>query len=553
MLEPVGSGGAGQVWRARDEVLDREVALKRVQLPRALSEEEREEVRQRAVREAQAAARLSHRSVTTVHDVVDDGADTAIVMEYVPARDLTRIVEEDGPLDESRAAAIGLEVLDALEVAHRAGIVHRDVKPSNVMVPEHGPVKLTDFGIATLNDHPSITTSGVVLGSPAYMSPEQASGRGAVPATDLWGLGATLYFAIEGRSPFERDGTMATLHALVNDQPGQMERGRQVRPALDRLFSKDPADRPATDEVRQMLTEIRDGAVAVDETRPVAAVAPGSDASTTETQTAAPAATEPATSAEPEPGPETRPEPEREQEPEPAPRQPGTQRQVEGREEDDRDRRRMMTVIGSLVALLVLGLIGLALVLPGGPDGDGVPTADEDTAEQEEAAEDDAQDAGNADEPGGFAADAEPPDDWTTYEPDGEPYSIAHPPDWEVREHGDNRTDLVDPDTGTYLRIDWTDEPHPDPVADRQEFAETLAARQDAYEEVRLEPATYRGHDAAVWEYSYVADGAELRAMQLNISGDAHGYALNLQSSEARWDEDRELFEPLAAGFQPEG
>src|SRR5918994_3936556 len=201
--EQLGRGGMGTVWRAHDELLQRTVALKEIELPATLSEAERDSLKARVLREARTAARLSHPNAVTTFDVIDEEGRSYIVMELVDAEPLSQRISRDGVLSPSEAARIGVGVLDALEAAHAVGIIHRDVKPSNVMV-SRDTVKLADFGIATIKGDPKITQTGIILGSPSYMAPEQARSEPAVPATDLWGLGVTLYTAVEGTGPFER-------------------------------------------------------------------------------------------------------------------------------------------------------------------------------------------------------------------------------------------------------------------------------------------------------------------------------------------------------------
>ena len=203
---PLGRGGMGVVWRARDTVLGREVAIKEVQVPAALPDDERARIRGRVMREARVAARLNHAGAVTLHDIIDEDGHPFIVMELVEAPTLTDLVDERGPLPPAEVAATGLALLDTLEAAHRVGIVHRDVKPGNVMVRPDGSTKLADFGIASVQGDPVLTAStGLLAGSPAYMAPEQAEAEfGPIgPATDLWALGATMYFAAGGlvRSP----------------------------------------------------------------------------------------------------------------------------------------------------------------------------------------------------------------------------------------------------------------------------------------------------------------------------------------------------------------
>ncbi|MDP9406015.1 MAG: serine/threonine protein kinase, partial [Actinomycetota bacterium] len=250
LRNPLGRGGMGVVWLAEDTTLQRRVAVKEVAFLAALDAREREAGRARVMREARAAARLNHPNVTAVYDVVQDEGRAWIVMELVDAPTLADLVARDGPLDPPRAAAIGLAVLDALEAAHAEGIVHRDVKPGNVMVAASGRVKLTDFGVAAVQGDPKITMTGLIVGSPSYMAPEQAREGEATPATDLWGLGATLYYAVEATPPFDRGHTMATLNAVVHEPPRPPTRAGALAPVVSRLLAKDPGLRPAGRELR---------------------------------------------------------------------------------------------------------------------------------------------------------------------------------------------------------------------------------------------------------------------------------------------------------------
>ena len=198
------------------------MALKEISYPVHLTDTERAVLRERTLREARAAARLEDPHVVAIHDVIEEDGQPWLVMEHVRSRSLQRILEQDGPLTPAQTAQIGLDVLSAIEVAHSAGIVHRDVKPANVLVSEDGRACLTDFGIATTTEDATITAQGTVLGSPSYMAPELAHGEPPTPAVDLWSLGATLYTAVEGRTPFDRDGAMAILFAVTSEDPAPM-------------------------------------------------------------------------------------------------------------------------------------------------------------------------------------------------------------------------------------------------------------------------------------------------------------------------------------------
>jgi len=279
MLRAVlGEGGMGTVYEGHDELLDRAVAVKQVRIPSDIDEAERPRLRARVLREARAAARLNHPCATTVHDVVDTDDGTYIVMELASGRTLADVVAEQGPVDVQRAAAIGLALVDALEAAHERGIVHRDVKPSNVLLTPSGDIKLTDFGIATLQDEPAVVSSPVVVGSPAFMAPEQAQGASSQAATDLWGLGATLYCALEGTAPFDRGLAAATLTAVVREETPVARRGGELAPLLRRLLDKDPGKRPGIRDIRRALEAARNPSGTVDSATVSLATVPSDEA-----------------------------------------------------------------------------------------------------------------------------------------------------------------------------------------------------------------------------------------------------------------------------------
>ncbi|MDX6390555.1 MAG: eukaryotic-like serine/threonine-protein kinase [Streptosporangiaceae bacterium] len=249
----LGQGGMGVVWHAHDDLLDRDVAVKEVLCPVELNASEQQMVFRRTEREARAAARLNHPAAVTVFDVVEQDGRPWIVMEFVRCRSLAQTVEEDGPMPPSQAAQVGLQVLGALAAAHAVGILHRDVKPGNVLLAEDSRVVLTDFGIAALDGDATLTASGAVMGSPAYIAPERARGGPAEPASDLWSLGVTLYAAVEGRTPYERGGAMPTLLAVVTEEPDPPQRAGPLAPVLDGLLRRDPAHRLSADDTRRLL------------------------------------------------------------------------------------------------------------------------------------------------------------------------------------------------------------------------------------------------------------------------------------------------------------
>jgi hypothetical protein len=262
LVRSLGQGGMGRVWLARDEVLHRDVAIKEVVPPAGLTPQERDEMRMRTLREARTAARLNHPSVVRVYDVVRTDVHPWIVMEYVPSRSLHEVIAEDGTLPPNQVAQIGLQVLGALQAAHRAGVLHRDVKPSNVLLTDDGRVVLTDFGLATMPGEATVTRPGMVLGSPAYISPERARDGHAGPESDLWSLGATLYAAVEGNSPYQRSSAIATLTALVTEEPPPARHAGPLRSVLNGLLRKDPATRIDAEEAERRLRRAAGGGLA---------------------------------------------------------------------------------------------------------------------------------------------------------------------------------------------------------------------------------------------------------------------------------------------------
>jgi len=271
----LGRGAMGAVWEAEDTFLRRTVAVKEVVLPGSLSPEERAVSCERTLREARAIARLGHPNVVTLFDVLDEDSRPWVVMELVPSRSLAEVIKEDGPLHPLRVATVGLAILGALEAAHAAGITHRDVKPGNILLGHDGRVKLTDFGIARAAGDDTITGTGLLVGSPSYIAPEIVKGLEAGAPADMWGLGATLYAAVEGRAPFSGGDAMETLSNVVQEPPSPYEKAGPLMPALDAMLEKDPVRRARPVDARRALLDVlRGGAEAEAPVRPTPAVAP---------------------------------------------------------------------------------------------------------------------------------------------------------------------------------------------------------------------------------------------------------------------------------------
>jgi hypothetical protein len=255
ILNEIGRGGMGVVWLAEDWMIGRRVAIKELQLPTGVPRDERRVLEERVLREARTAGRLNDPWVVTVYDVLQEYGSTYIVMELIQAPTLSAIVRERGALPQDAVARLAEQLLSALEAAHAAGIVHRDVKPSNIMVLANGRVKLTDFGIAQSTDDPRLTTSGILVGSPTYIAPERIRGAEADAGSDLWSLAAVLFYAVEGYSPFERSSTAATMQAIVNEVPYLTRCQGPLASAIMGLLNAVPAARPSAGQVRSLLTQ----------------------------------------------------------------------------------------------------------------------------------------------------------------------------------------------------------------------------------------------------------------------------------------------------------
>lgn len=255
LIRPLGRGGMGAVWLGKDVLAGREVAVKELRPPNGTGEDERDVFRKRALQEARSAARLAHQNAVTLHDIVPaTAADDAVylIMEYVDGATLAQVVRREGPLSEARVSSIALQLLSILEASHALGIVHRDIKPSNIMVTAAGQVKLTDFGIAHVADGTRLTGSGVI-GTPAYMAPEQLQGLAVTPAVDLWALGVTLFDAVHGRNPFERETTAATFHAILMAELPVPACAPPLASVTAGMLVRDPEQRITVAQARQLL------------------------------------------------------------------------------------------------------------------------------------------------------------------------------------------------------------------------------------------------------------------------------------------------------------
>ncbi|MGI5520394.1 serine/threonine protein kinase [Micromonospora sp. CA-259024] len=517
----------GRVWKARDRMLQRDVAIKEIVPPPGLTDQARQELRIRSLREARAIAQLDHVNVVRVFDVLlsTDG-DPQIVMEYVPSRSLHDTITTDGPVAPVRAAEIGLAVLGALRAAHQAGIMHRDVKPANILVGVDGRIVLTDFGLATAVEDVNLTLTGVVLGSPAYVSPERAM-RGTVgPEGDFWSLGATLYAAVEGQSPYARPSSLMSLTALVTEPPPTARHAGSLAPVLDGLLRKDPAERLDADAAERLLRAALDGTPT-----PIAVTW--------------------------RPGP-TAPRPEAASVPHPIGVH-GTQlAHVQHRGDQVRHdvprslagaapagagrgpaRRRRIWLLGGLGAVVALGLvIGIALTTrrTAHPGGGGTELVDSSVP-------------GAAAKPGAApTTDVLRPISWSVYR-DSSGFSAPAPRDWQIVRRG-QQVEFHEPNGERMLVISQTDSPRSDPVAELSSPA--VGERYRDFRRVELLAVNYQ-LKAADLEWRYTSDaGTAMHARQRTFTAAKRkGYRIAWLTPEADWAAGAEAFREVTAGFRP--
>ena len=520
----LGRGGMGVVWAAMDTLLERPVALKEIHLPPALDDNERRRLEARVLREARASARLSHPSVVAVYDVVDEGGRPFIVMELVKAPSLAELVGRRGPLPRRQVAEIGLALASALGVAHAAGIVHRDVKPANVLVPDHGPPRLTDFGIASITDDSGgTTTTQQLIGSPTYMSPEQAKNLPLTAATDRWSLGATLYYAVEGVPPFDRGEAIPTLTSILADEPRAPQRAGSLAPIILNLLAKEPGERPSDAQLAAALAEVggapAGGHARIMATTPTLAPDEGPETAMAPPPNLAAAASPTLTHV------------------------PSGQRSVPPPTPSGGPGR-SKALLGTAVVLagfVVAG--GLALLLR-----HHAPTTPASIAAAPAAPAPSTRPTSTTSPPTTLAPAV--PANWVAYRDPSTGFTISHPPGWAITVSG-TLTDFRDPTTGAYLRVDHRSPPDPSPEADWRAFEPSFAAANPGYRQIQITPTTYEGYRAATWEYTYGTGGASLHAVDLGfVVGNRYGFALNFQTPAADWDRMQPEFMAFQRSFR---
>ncbi|MDT0322785.1 protein kinase domain-containing protein [Streptomyces millisiae] len=542
----VGRGGMGTVWEARDEVLGRTVAVKELRLPAGVEDAERRRMITRTMREAKAIATIRSRGVVTVFDVVDEGARPWIVMELIEGRSLADVIRRDGPMSPRRAAEIGLEILDVLRAAHAAGILHRDVKPSNVLVSEDDRVVLTDFGIAKVEGDPSITSTGMLVGAPSYISPERARGEAPGPPADLWSLGALLYCCVEGRPPYDEGGAIATLAAVMHDPVVPPSKAGPLTEVVNGLLVKDPALRIDEPTAREMLQEALRAPEGSDDRTVVVGLA------TLGRRKGEPPATVVA----------------------PA---------VAGG-----DRRRAL--IAAAVVVVLLAVLGTTLFLTLGgdddTDADGPVPTDEQSQEQVDEPSDEPADQEPSDEPAdeptqeptqepageedeappGTAPEADPEDDSLPGNPAGYAevvdqdfrFRISLPRGWErVGIAGQNSGGIYGASEGGLprIQIDFTASPGEDAEASWRDLEPSVRRNSTNYELLSIETVSWRDYPTvADWQFERTEDGERVRVLNRGFRvDDDHGYAIMITCAADAWDgsDCETLRETAFETFQP--
>ncbi|MET7696095.1 protein kinase [Streptomyces sp. NPDC005485] len=571
LVDSIGSGGMGRVWRAHDEVLHRAVAVKELTAALYVTESDRAVLLARTHAEARAAARINHSAVVTVHDVLEHDNRPWIVMELVEGNSLADAVKEQGRVEPSEAARIGLWVLRALRAAHAAGVLHRDVKPGNVLLSSDRRVLLTDFGIAQVEGDSTITRTGEIVGSVDYLAPERVRGHDPGPSSDLWALGATLYTAVEGRSPFRRTSPLSTMQAVVEEEPAAPQHAGPLGPVITALLRKDPAVRPGMEEAEQMLAEAAEGR------RPNAAQAyvptqhmdgSGRDprgprgqggqgshgAAASRTGGAAPhapgypapgygvpgapgmsgGAGAPGT---PWPGGvpgasgATLHEPVSAHTASPAPAARG------------RRRGRTIALVVAVAAVVGLGG-GLAMKY-----ADGLRDKDSSTSASSAGSTPGSGNSGN--EPAGAV-----PKNWERQK-DVEGFSVALPKGWKRQVDG-NQIDYT-PDGGKhFVRIAIDDSPDFDNSYMHQIDLEEQLQKLKDYKRVSLQANTFRDCSGSLWEFTWTAlpkqtefPGARRAIEQTYLARDGVEYAIYLSAPAADWATTRPQFDAILRGWRP--
>ncbi|WP_425086412.1 serine/threonine-protein kinase [Streptomyces liangshanensis] len=553
--ECIGSGGMGKVWRAHDEVLHRTVAVKELTAGRYVNEADRAVLHQRTQKEARAAARITHPGVVTVHDVLDHDGRPWIVMQYVDGPSLADAAKDAGRIDWREATRIGLQVLGALRAAHGAGVLHRDVKPGNVLLARDGNVLLTDFGIAAIEGDATITRTGELVGSIDYLAPERVRGADPGPASDLWSLGVTLYTAVQGVSPFRRTSPLSTMQAVVTEEPPRADRAGELEPVIAALLAKDPAVRPGAAETEMMLRDVAAGRTSSGEpvyvptqvTAPLPAPAPEAGTPPPTPVPAGPAPPAPTGFGPPLPASATPP--------------PGTPAPTGTPGPARRPGRRRTAVIAIVVAA-VLGTGGgfAALKWGGSTDDSAQPrpsvsggATSGGSGTDGSGTEGKPQDSQDAQDPPRPQKDPTVPAGWHRVE-DPAGFSLNVPDGWERRTDG-SQIDYTPDDGDHFIRISVDTPQFPDPYAHLLDLEDQFQKRA-TYQKVRLERNTFRDQTlSAVWEFTWDEEQGHpgprhaIDQMYFSDSGETE-YALYMSGPEEDWETTRRQFDRVLRSWE---
>ncbi|WP_327067342.1 serine/threonine-protein kinase [Kitasatospora sp. NBC_01302] len=569
----LGRGGMGTVWRARDLMLDREVAVKELTVDH-LPEEDLAILQSRMKQEARAAARIKHAGVITIHDVLEQDGRPWIVMELIDGRSLADVVSQDGPLSPREAAEVGTQVLAALHRGHQLGVLHRDVKPANVLL-EHGTgrVVLLDFGIAKFEGSSELTRPGDLVGSPDYLAPERAQGERPGPASDLWGLGATLYTAVEGQSPFRRHDPLSTLAAVVSEPLPEPRNAGALGPVLAALMAKDAAERPSADEALQMLREVKAGhTVGISMRPPLQRVptqaVPVVDRRPAEEESATPwvASGQPPVA---QAGPPVRPVPyeptatdlpaqSRATSPQPLMAQPPTLRPpvpVAPAPAAPRRRRGLRTALAGLVAAVVSGAVAFGVVHL--EHSGGTPTADPSASMSPTPSASPGGPATSA--PTGAAGPSGPAPAgyaWTT-DPSGFRFPLpSDGPTWQ-RSMDDKNQIYYSPDNKRhFLQFAVTVGDPVRPYDNMLSMEGQLKGNSTNYRRLSLEQINVHGHEAARLEWSYTQiqgpnPGKRTVVDEEYRDSDGTSYAILSSGPDSDWTATQQRLTAVLNGFAP--
>ncbi|MFI6177174.1 protein kinase [Nonomuraea sp. NPDC051191] len=566
LIEPLGEGGMGVVWRAYDELLDRTVAIKEVRYT-GVGDAQRADLNRRTIREARAAGRLDHPSVIVIHDVVEEDGRPWIVMQLVRSRSLAEVIGERGPLPEALVAMVGGRVLDALRAAHATGVLHRDVKPENVLLADDGRVVLTDFGIAALEAESGLTATGGLVGTPAYMPPERLNGEPARPESDLWALGATLYAAVEGRPPFKRDSWAATVAAVLRDEPEPPVHSAALRPVIMGLLQRDPAARMPAGEAARLLHQVATGQPLMADQTPMwsapfapPAPAPHNPHATPNNPHAAPSGPQPMPGG-PYPAPQgSRPVTDDGRPPHRT--VPGAPRR--------RGRSAWIAVPAAVAVLALLGGGGVLLyqqlsgpstptpTIGAQPPATDVPTPTPSTPPSKEPTPTPSGDPTEkpTDEPTTTAPHV--PAGWRPLTSATGHFSMAVPRTWQAAKNPTRDSIRISgPGTPGVLIVEWTvpDIPWKDPEQHWIGLEKEIKAKGefDRYTRIGITPTDYLGLRAADWEFTRMREGELIHVINRGFHTAAgRPYALYWETLDSRWSTDRRWFDTFVKTFRPE-